>query len=219
MSDGRTAQAAAAAVERWELPEISGPVVGLTDPRRQQDDEARQAALQRAEARGYETGLQRAQREIDERIAMLQERIEHLDALFNVLARPLEQLDEEVEGDLLQLALAVGKQLARRELRVEPTQIIAIVRESLAQLPIAAREVRVHVHPQDAATIREHLSSGSGERAWALVEDPTLACGGCLVQSETSRVDARFESRVAAIAADAFGEERASERETSRERP
>ncbi len=216
MSEPRVRAAQGAAVERWQLPEVSGPLVGLAESRRRQDDDLLQA-LQQADARGYQAGLQRAEAEIRTRLAALDERARHLDAALRVLAHPLEQLDAEVEGELVQLALAIGKQLARRELSVTPTQIIAIVRESLAQLPLAAREVRVHLHPQDAATVREHLASGAGERVWTLVEDPTLARGGCLVQSETSRVDARFESRVASIAANALGDERAAVRGPSGE--
>lgn len=201
-----------AAVERWRLPQVEGPVVGLGDARRRQELEALKAQ-QQAESRGYEAGLARAQAEMQPRIAALDERVRRVDEVIGLLARPLAQLDAEVERDLVQLALAVGKQLARRELTVDPAQVIAIVREALAQLPIAAREVRVHLHPQDAATVRERLSA-SAERVWTVIEDPTLSRGGCLVQSESSRIDARFESRVAAIAAGALGDERSAARQT-----
>ncbi len=187
-------------------------MVSRSDVRRR-EEEALRHALQQAEARGYQEGLARAQGETSARLAAIEERVQRLDALCAVLARPLEQLDAEVEGELVRLALAVGKQLARRELRIEPTQIIAILRESLAQLPLAAREVRVHLHPEDAATVRAHLPTGAGERVWTLVEDPTLARGGCLVQSESSRIDARLENRIAAIAANALGDERSSGRD------
>lgn len=214
MSEPAARSASAASVERWQLPEVSGPVVGLREARRGQDG-AVQQALKKAEARGYEAGLARAEQTIRARLAELDERVQRLDAVFGLLARPLEQLDAEIETELVQLALAIGKQLARRELQIEPAQIIAVVRESLAQLPGAAREVRVLLHPQDAATVREHLNPASGERAWTLIEDSTLARGGCLVRSEASRVDARFESRVATIAANALGEARLSAREES----
>ncbi len=202
----------AGAIERWQLPEVTGPVVGLGDARRRQEAEARQA-LQQAEARGYEAGIARAQTEVRTRLAALDERIKRLDEVLGSLSRPLEQLDSEVERELVQLALAVGRQLARREFKVEPAQVIAVVREALEQLPAAAREVRVRLHPEDATVVRERLSIAGAERVWILVEDPTLSRGGCLVQSESSRVDARFESRVAAIAANALGDERGPERQ------
>lgn len=204
-------RAQAGAIERWQLPEVNGPVVGVADARRRQEALARN--LEQAEARGYEHGMSRAQAEMRARLAALDERIRHMDEALASLAQPMERLDEEIERELVQLALAVGRQLARRELHADPAQVIAIVREALAQLPAAARAVRVQLHPEDAAVVRERLSAPSTERLWTLVEDPTLSRGGCLVQSETSRIDARFESRVAAIAASALGDERGRERQ------
>ena len=169
--------------------------------------------MKEAEARGYEAGMARVRAETATRLAALEERVKRLDAVLHVLARPLEQLDADIESELTQLALAIGKQIARRELRTEPTQVIAILRESLALLPVAAREVRVHLHPEDAATVREHLTAATTERAWTIVEDPTLSRGGCVVHSQSSRIDARLEARIAAVAASALGDERAPARE------
>ncbi|NBU25818.1 MAG: hypothetical protein EBS39_09430, partial [Gammaproteobacteria bacterium] len=33
---------------------------------------------------------------------------------------------------------------------------------------------------------------------WILIEDPSCTRGGCVIESEASRIDAMFESRVAA---------------------
>ena len=208
MSESR---AALQGIERWRLPEVEGPIVGRAREDRRRAEESAAAALREAEARGYQAGLARAQSETAARIAALDARVQRLDAILEFIGRPLAALDEQVQADLAQLALAVGKQLARRELKVDPAQVIALVRESLALLPASAREIRVHLHPEDAATVRERLAPASSERAWALTEDPTLTRGGCLVQSECSRIDARFESRVAAVTASLFGDERSRE--------
>lgn len=217
MSDPRRGPAAAAAtIERWRLPEVDGPIIG-----RPRDERARAAgaeeslrlAMQEADARGYEAGMTRARMEMSAQLAALDERIKRLDAALHVLARPLEQLDADIESELAQLALAVGKHLARRELRIDPAQVIAILRESLALLPAAAREVRVHLHPEDAATVREHLTAPAGDRAWTIVEDPTLSRGGCVIHCQASHIDAKLESRIAAVAASVLGDERASTRE------
>ncbi|HEY2035611.1 MAG TPA: FliH/SctL family protein [Steroidobacteraceae bacterium] len=215
MSDTRRTQAAAATVERWRPPEVDGPIIGQPreDRRAAASEESLRRSLKDADSRGYEAGMARARAETSTRVAALEERAQRLDAALHLLARPLEQLDAEIEGELAELALAIGKQLARRELRIEPAQVIAIVRESLALLPAAAREVRVHLHPEDAATVREHLTAPASERAWTIVEDPTLSRGGCVIHSQSSRIDARLEARIAAVAASALGDERAPTRE------
>lgn len=210
---GSPAAAAPATIERWRLPEVEGPIVGRPrEDRRTASAEAMQLAAE-AQARGYDAGMARARAEMAPQLAALEQRVRRLDAALQLLARPLQQLDAGVEDELARLALSVGKQLARRELHVEPAQVIAILRESLALLPVAAREVRIHLHPEDAATVREHLTAPVADRAWTIVEDPTLSRGGCVVHSESSRIDARLEARIAAVTASAFGDERATPRE------
>ncbi|MGH8171378.1 MAG: FliH/SctL family protein [Steroidobacteraceae bacterium] len=215
MSESRRNTAAAATIERWRLPDVEGPIVGRPreDRSRAAAEESLRQALEETNARGYEAGMARARTEMSAQLAALDERIKRLDAVLHVLARPLEQLDADIERELAELALSVGKQLARRELRLEPAQVIAVLRESLALLPAAAREVRVHLHPEDAVTVRERLTAPAGDRAWTLVEDPTLSRGGCMVYSQASRIDARLEARIAAVAASVLGDERATARE------
>jgi flagellar assembly protein FliH len=134
--------------------------------------------------------------------------VERLAGMFYDLAKPFEVLDAEVERELLTLAMALARQIVRRELKTDPTQIIGIVREAIAALPVAARDVRVHVHPEDAAVIRQHLAPTESERAWALVEDPVMARGGCQITTTTSRIDARLETRLGAILSELLGTER-----------
>ena len=117
-----------------------------------------------------------------------------LDQLLTDVARPLDEVDAAVQEEILALAMALARQIVRRELRSDPTQIIGIVREALSQLPVAARDVRVQLHPEDAAIVREHLAPVENERAWTLVEDPMMMRGGCQVVSASSRVDVRMNS-------------------------
>ena len=217
MSDPRRAFAAAAllSVERWSMPQMDGPVIGRAreDRRAPPAPDPAVLALQEAQARGYEAGMAQAQSEMQPRLAALDARTKQLDAILQLLGRPLQELDAQIDSELTQLALAVGKQLARRELRIDPAQVIAIIRECLGQLPTAARDIKVHLHPEDAATVRERLAAPASERAWTMVEDPTLSRGGCLVRSETSQIDARLETRIQAVMSSALGDERTQERQ------
>src|SRR5450432_4186840 len=140
--------------------------------------------------------------------AEVRAQVERLAGMFYDLAKPFEVLDEEVERELLTLAMALARQIVRRELKTDPTQIIGIIREAIAALPVAARDVRVHLHPEDAAVVRENLSPTENERAWSLVEDPVMARGGCQITTTTSRIDARLETRLGAILSELLGTER-----------
>jgi flagellar assembly protein FliH len=142
--------------------------------------------------------------------AEVRAQVERLAGMFYDLAKPFEELDTEVERELLTLAMALARQIVRRELKADPTQIIGIIREAIAALPVAARDVRVHLHPEDAAVVRQNLAPTESERAWQIIEDPVMARGGCQVTTATSRVDSRLETRLGAILSELMGNERHS---------
>lgn len=198
MSNPFTKTVSAAAV--WSAPDMSVPrrdqqlpVSGLADLQAEAYREAFEQGL--AEGREAGRGEVRAQ-------------VEKLAGMFYDLAKPFDVLDAEVERELLTLAMALARQIVRRELKTDPTQIIAIIRDAIAALPVAAREVRVHLHPEDAAVMRQNLAPTESERAWTLIEDPVMARGGCQIKTATSRIDARLETRLASILSELMGTER-----------
>ena len=205
--------------ERWSLPQVDGPIVGMgrESPTRErarlaEATRATEAARQAELDRGYEAGMAAGRAQLQSQVDALTVKVARLDEILTALSRPLPDLESEVEQQLVLLALAVGKQLARRELRADPGQITALIREAVGRLLAAAREVRVYLHPEDAAAVCERLATAGQERAWSVVEDPTLTRGGCLVRSENSQIDARIESRVNALVSGMLGEERARAR-------
>jgi flagellar assembly protein FliH len=165
----------------------------------------RDVAFEEARQQGYNLGLAQAESCANE----ARQLGARLDELLQAAAKPLALLDAQTSNEIVQLALMIGKQLARRELRVDPSQVAAIVRDSVALLPANARDVRVVVHPKDAQVLRDCLTETRSDRAWTLLEDPMLSRGSCRVESEYSRIDARFESRVAAIASQLFDDDTA----------
>lgn len=200
---------------RYELPSItSGMAVQGRRPGKtvQELEDIERSTYQEAFAKGHAEGraqgLAAAEREMRPQIQQLQARIERLDIIINSLARPLNELDAEVEDQLLQLALSIGRHLVRRELRIDPSQVIAIIRETVALLPASARDVRVHLHPEDAAVVREKLAAPVGERVWTIAEDPVMGRGGCRVTTETAQIDARLETRIGSVISALLGDER-----------
>jgi len=184
----------------WAAPDM-GPaansqpptVSGLVDLQ----DEAYKEAFAQGLAEGRDAGR-----------AEVRAQVEKLSGMFYDLAKPFEELDAEVERELLNLAMALARQIVRRELKTDPTQIIGIIRDAITALPVAARDVRVHLHPEDATVMRENLAPTESERAWAIVEDPVMARGGCQITTTTSRIDARLETRLNTILSELMGTER-----------
>jgi flagellar assembly protein FliH len=186
----------------WRLPNVAGPVIASRGRSTSANDlseqvrASQQHVFEEARQLGFEQGMIEANAVRDQ---LLAETV-RLNTTFAQAAKPLAQLDTALLDELSQLALCIGKQLARRELRIDPAQVAAIVRETIALLPANSRDVRVVLHPADAAVMREKLAPASAESAWQLLEDPVMGRGGCRVVSEHVRIDASFEGRVAAIA-------------------
>lgn len=202
----------------WKVPAVgraqpraaAAPAPAPAVPSAEEIERIRREARQEAYARGHKEGLERGMAEAREQAKRL------ADAL-DVLARPLLELDERVIEEIVTLALTVARHLVRRELRSDPAQIVGVVQQAVAALPVATQRVRVSLHPEDAATVREVLGAGQdagqGAGGWEIIEDPTLTRGGCRVETEHSRIDASVEKRLTAIAAELLGGERARDAE------
>lgn len=185
---------------RWDAPAIDGSAdQGFLTASRL--EELQTQAREEARAEGHAEGLAAGQAEVARRV-------ERLDSLLTALARPFDKLDDSVEKQLVELAMTVVKQLFRREIKMEPTHVIGVVREAVQMLPTGSDNVRVNLHPEDAELVRETLTPVEGERAWSIVEDPLVTRGGCTVTTDNSQIDARAETRVNAIVNAITGDER-----------
>jgi len=197
--------------QRWDLPAVEGaplPRPGAKGVNVMHLTLVEREAWDHGFRDGHAEGVRKGEAELARRIAEVDVKLAALDAIMGALARPLEELDNAVETELTRLALAVGKHLARRELKIDPTQIIGIIRNTLSLLPLSARNIRIHLHPDDAAIVREKLARATGDQEWQLAEDPLMARGGCRLTTDTSSVDGRFEASVAAVVSGLLGDER-----------
>jgi flagellar assembly protein FliH len=156
-----------------------------------------------AEEEGYRDGLAKAQEES-------QSIIQRLQHLIDFLEHPLQAMNDEVEQQLSQVAVSLAQQLVRRELSIEPGEIIGLIRDSVKLLPGNARNIRILLNPEDAKLVRNALSleSNDEEQSWQLVEDPMITPGGCEIISEPSTINATLENRLSALAASVLGSER-----------
>ena len=161
-----------------------------------------QAGFDEGKSEGYKLGLAEGQEVINEKTGQLS-------AIIASLAGPLQELDDEVETELVSLAMVVARHLLRRELRTEPSHVIAAVRQAVELLPMSAQNIRVVLHPDDAVIVREALAVNDEEKQrWKITEDPMLTRGGCTVETENSRIDATVEARLNTVVSQVLGGER-----------
>ncbi len=204
----------ASAYERWELPNV-GPKLGGGHKIPTRPLTASQIELMQTQAyeeaagdgrkAGYQAGFQEGATAAR---AEVEAQIQQLHCVLSHLADPIAACDDAVEEVLLALVVAVTQQLVRRELKTEPQEIVAVVREAIAALPRGDQEIRVFVHPDDAELLRTLTAPSGGEASWRLIDDPLLTRGGCRVESGASIVDASLESRLSSVIAHVLGGER-----------
>lgn len=158
---------------------------------------------------GFEQGkIDGAKEGYDENKHLLQEQASELVTLLESLSEPFKTLDEQVETELVNLAIGIASQLVRREIKIDSGQIIAVIREAVKALPIAEQKLTIHMHPEDAELVRSSLAIDEFSVPWKLTEDVIISRGGCKVLTETSIIDATVENRLAAIVATVLGGER-----------
>ncbi|MGE0623974.1 MAG: flagellar assembly protein FliH [Pseudomonadales bacterium] len=189
--------------ERWVAPDVGdGKRSGSASPMTVDRLEAlQQTAYEEAYAQGYEAGRAEGRASLAALAAALNRCLEGL-------AEPFKELDEAVEQALVSLAIRVARQIIRREIKTDPGQIVGVVREAIELLPVAARNIEVHLHPDDAAVVRTAFGETGTNLIRALVEDPVMTRGGLRVVTDTSQVDARIEKRLEAVLATLVGGER-----------
>lgn len=163
-------------------------------------EQAREQAREAGHAAGYAAGLAQGLADGRQRAAeALANDAAQLTALLDSLAQPLATLEQELCDNLLQLACALARQVVRRELTAVPTRIGELVREGIAALPPAARQISVHLNPLDLDLVRGISPRARSDARWELVADASLSRGGCRISTESSEVDLTLEARLGEV--------------------
>ena len=198
----------------WQPPSVQIPTEkDLAEEERQRmvTAESIEVLQKQAYKEGYTQGFQKG---IDDGNAKINEQVARLQNVLNMLNQPLAEMDETVVDQMVELSITIAKMLIRRELKTDPGQIVAVVRESVSALPAGTNHIRVMLNPEDAELIRETMSLSEGEKGWEIFDDPLLRRGGCKIVTDTSEIDASVESRLSAIIAQVLGGERHDDRST-----
>ena len=187
----------------WTAPEVDGRPATLSAAALEEMDSAaiRQQAWDTGFKEGRTAGLESGRQELMLKAASLEQ-------VLAALARPLHELDHRVEEELLALVHAIVRQVVRREVNLDSSHVVGVIREGLTALPLASEDIVVRLHPADAEVARECLPADDDDRAWRIEADPVIQRGGCLIVTSTSHVDERLETRLGRAIATMFEDER-----------
>lgn len=133
-------------------------------------------------AEGLKKGFEEARREA-----------EKLAGLVSAMNEALAAMDGEVAEEIVVLSIELARQMVRHTLADHPGAVGETVREALQQLP--QNQISIHLHPDDAHLVREHLGDTLDYGHHRIIEDETITRGGCRLQAAGSEIDATMETR------------------------
>lgn len=183
-------------LKKWQMPDMAtgtaGPQSMLTAGGM---EKIQKQAYEEGFAQGRQAGLVAAQADVQ--------------TLLSGLEPAHKDVDDSMVQELTELAITIARQLVRRELHADPGEIIHIVQEAVTQLPTVSQGVIIHLHPEDAAILRETTAtSGDAEQRLSIIEDASMTRGDCRVSTDTSTIDSSLENRLNAVVSKMLGGER-----------
>ena len=166
--------------------------------------------LREGRAQGHAEGLQKgAEAGKAQALAACQQQFA---ATLGALAQAAMELDAgrralEAEGlaEVVQLAAAIARRVTKRQGIIDEQVLAANVADAM-RLVVHAADVRIAVHPDQRRTLDEALPAlrleWPGLEHVELVDDPTLAPGGCRIFTRGGRVDADLDGQLDRVIAE-----------------
>ncbi len=152
----------------------------------------------KGEQEGYEVGLEKGREEgLALGRAWIEEKTQQWQSLLDKIAHPLHQVDQNVEQQLVWMAMQLAKSLIKHEVHVAPDLLLTSLKDAIKLLPAVEDGVIIELHPDDLEMIREVFSEEECQkRGWTLQQEPALQRGDLVLTSQTSSIDLLLEKRI-----------------------
>lgn len=155
-----------------------------------------QSGMEQGLAEGHERGYQEALAEKQAALADLSARWQA--ALDQIAIAHREMIDRGAD-QLLSFAAVVGERLVARVVETDSELAVEQARRAL-EFVHGEKAATLRVHPEDYPQVEEALpgllANIGHNREVALVNDPTVDRGGCVVQTAHGVVDSRIDTQI-----------------------
>ena len=176
------------------------------ESREQGSTEGRQAGYEQGLKEGSAAGQQQA---LGEHRQSLQELIQTLTRASVDLNESRRMLETEASTDVLRLAVAIARKVTRQVAiggeNGGDAVVTANVREAM-KLAVHSSDVRIAIHPSQKQSLERVLpelrTNWPALEHVALVDDATLAPGGCRIFTAGGQIEADLENQISRIAAE-----------------
>ena len=163
--------------------------------------EQQSAAMRQA---AHDNAINEARRQVEDEITAkvtgeVSQLRQALSSTIEQISALTQQIAEQAETELLELALDIAKKVVGREVSIDREVALTLVKISLAKLHNRTF-AKIHLNPIDFAFIEAHRERLNFQGSLEIIEDRSVSPGGCVVQTETGAIDARIESQFDEIA-------------------
>lgn len=130
----------------------------------------------------------------------------HAAAVAELAARSLRLAEREADLDersverLVALARLLAERLLGEALRLDPSHVVALAQNAVAEAR-GAREITIVAHPDDGAELELALREGRLERVARVVSSPERARGSLRLDTELGALDAELAPQLDRLAA------------------
>ena len=150
----------------------------------------------RARKEGRDEGVAQGVADFEKKLALEKQTLVQTIREF---ARERATYFQQVEAEVVGLAIAIARKILHREAQVDPLLLAGVVRVGLDNAA-AGTNVRLRVHPSQVQIWKEFfLRQHDLQSPPELVGDPSLESGRCLLETELGSTDVTLESQLKEI--------------------
>lgn len=205
--EAQAAPAATTGPRRAAPPPVPAPTPPEPEPVPGPTEEDWAQRVNEARQQGYQDGYRDGLEALD---AARRQHLQQVSTQFAGLAAAFEEqlatLEQRMAEAVTATALTLARQVVRSELVQRPELVRQVAQEAIGAVVLSARHLRLRLHPEDLSLVAADDGEMLRSREVQLQPDPALARGGCIVESDLGRVDARIAQRWAQAVA-VFGAE------------
>ncbi|MBL6734421.1 MAG: flagellar assembly protein FliH [Shewanellaceae bacterium] len=162
---------------------------GIEEGKPQGFDIGKQEGIALGETEGLQLGLKRAQTLVDE-----------FHGLMTQLSQPISSLEHDIEQQMLLLVTALAEGVLLESIRVNPENIITLIRRGVEALPYQHQNIILNLHPDDRALVITFFGEDQfSEQHWSIEVDAHLQRGELRIETTHSEVDLTLATRLQAI--------------------
>ncbi len=211
MSNNATRSGDMTAFQRWEMAsfgdnrpaqveEVRAANAQVAAQQRVETENAREAAKQEGFAAGYKEAYERGLKDgqetaYAETMEQVQVEIHALQQMAEAFSGQLQSASEQMGNELMHLALDMAQAMLKAKLDADPTVILPIVEDAIAQLASVQQPAQILLNPEDVAMVKNQLGETLAADGWRIVPDSHMERGGCKLVTQHNLVDASYSTR------------------------